>query len=398
MTTMRNMTAWRYKEQKRKKKKRGRLQFLKKIFSVEEADKKPSKSHKISDMVEAGQVKETLSCFLWQRSIFYDKAGVDVNAWQLRWFTFDGFNASSVPDRFRSENYRVVYPPFCNVYVDEHHLLIHLQAHGIAGKSIILLAPTRRILDAVVARCEKLIDFYSNLRDQDVVAEAQQRPSLPPQKQLEVMEDVPSLVAFPWGTSCLEIVTHCVMFPVKVLVHFTIPDVRTPGGPCRSTVRHGRPSTYLAMTSSLLCVVWMIVFCYTMCASLEAIGELLNISTSIMGITVSAAGTSIPILIASMVAARQGLGNMAVSSAIGSNTFSILIGLGLPWNVYTTIYKTEYHGLVDDGIADSVFELIYACVLFVIIVWASGWMLYRWHAYLFLFMYAVFLIRVIYFE
>jgi len=50
-----------------------------------------------------------------------------------------------------------------------------------------------------------------------------------------------------------------------------------------------------------------------------------------MGITFIAAGTSIPDLITSVIVARQGHGDMAVSSSIGSNIFDILVGLPLPW-------------------------------------------------------------------
>ena len=35
--------------------------------------------------------------------------------------------------------------------------------------------------------------------------------------------------------------------------------------------------------------------------------------------------------------ARDGHGDMAVSNSIGSNVFDILLGLGLPWFLSTTI-------------------------------------------------------------
>jgi len=50
-----------------------------------------------------------------------------------------------------------------------------------------------------------------------------------------------------------------------------------------------------------------------------------------MGVTFIAAGTSIPDLCTSVIVARQGHGDMAVSSSIGSNIFDILVGLPLPW-------------------------------------------------------------------
>ena len=62
---------------------------------------------------------------------------------------------------------------------------------------------------------------------------------------------------------------------------------------------------------------------------------ILHVPAVIIGLTVLAAGTSIPDLISSLIVARQGRGGMAISNAIGSNIFDILIGLGLPWLVVT---------------------------------------------------------------
>lgn len=56
-----------------------------------------------------------------------------------------------------------------------------------------------------------------------------------------------------------------------------------------------------------------------------------NIPPVIVGLTILAAGTSAPDLIASMIVAKKGHGSMAISNAVGSNIFDILVGLGLPW-------------------------------------------------------------------
>ena len=46
----------------------------------------------------------------------------------------------------------------------------------------------------------------------------------------------------------------------------------------------------------------------------------------VMGLTFLAAGTSIPDLITSVLVAKEGLGDMAVSSSIGSNIFDVTVG------------------------------------------------------------------------
>lgn len=63
----------------------------------------------------------------------------------------------------------------------------------------------------------------------------------------------------------------------------------------------------------------------SLCLYLQ-MGETVGISEEIMGLTILAAGTSIPDLITSVIVARKGLGDMAVSSSVGSNIFDITVG------------------------------------------------------------------------
>nr|CAD7203884.1 unnamed protein product [Timema douglasi] len=58
---------------------------------------------------------------------------------------------------------------------------------------------------------------------------------------------------------------------------------------------------------------------------------------NVMGLTFLAAGTSIPDLITSVIVARKGFGDMAVSSSVGSNIFDVTVGLPVPWLLYGII-------------------------------------------------------------
>ena len=60
----------------------------------------------------------------------------------------------------------------------------------------------------------------------------------------------------------------------------------------------------------------------------------LGIPPVIIALTILAGGTSIPDLLSSLIVAKRGKADMAVSNAVGSNIFDILICLGLPWMVY----------------------------------------------------------------
>lgn len=84
---------------------------------------------------------------------------------------------------------------------------------------------------------------------------------------------------------------------------------------------------------------------------------------------------------------------MAVSNAFGSNTFNIMIGLGLPWLLYTSFGTgfQPYHGLRDEGITESVIILATVLLVFVVLVVPTNFTLYHWHGYLFIVMYVAYL-------
>lgn len=67
------------------------------------------------------------------------------------------------------------------------------------------------------------------------------------------------------------------------------------------------------------------------------IGATLGIPDTVMGMTFVAAGVSIPDALSSIAVIKEGYGDMAVSNAVGSNVFDILVCLGLPWFIQTGI-------------------------------------------------------------
>ncbi len=90
-------------------------------------------------------------------------------------------------------------------------------------------------------------------------------------------------------------------------------------------------SVFFISIASIAVLSWVLV------ESAVFIADFFNIPSVIIGLTILAAGTSIPDLISSIVVAKQGRGGMAISNAIGSNIFDILIGLGLPWVLLLSI-------------------------------------------------------------
>jgi Ca2+/Na+ antiporter len=108
-------------------------------------------------------------------------------------------------------------------------------------------------------------------------------------------------------------------------------------------------------------------------------------------------GTSLPNYVASKVAAENGFGNQAVSNAFGSNTFNIMVGLGLPWVLYTSFGTgfEPYHGLPAEGILESIIILAVVLLLFVVLMIQSGFVLYKWHGSLFIGLYVAYIVLAI---
>lgn len=81
----------------------------------------------------------------------------------------------------------------------------------------------------------------------------------------------------------------------------------------------------------ILSIVIIAALSWVLVESAVHIADVLKIPEAIIAVTILAAGTSIPDLLSSVIVSKQGRGGMAISNAIGSNIFDILIGLGLPF-------------------------------------------------------------------
>ena len=317
----------------------------------------------------------TVHMYLWQRSSFYDMAKVDKNAWLLRYFTFSQGNISSVSVRkgkYPVAEEPLALPKFESFDIDETRLLIRISTQT---KDILFKAPSSEHMVATVVALQDHLDLHAN--EEAKVEE----------KEVAVAEPHESLIAIPTGMGIFSMVIFAFIFPLKAIIHFTVPDVRS-----GSTSLGLNAKAQLAVA---MCILSLIVGSYAMVRSLEMVGDILNVPPSIIGVTVSAAGTSLPNLVSSTCAARMGLGNMAIANVFGSNTFNILVGLGLPWTLYTLIYGT-YHDLPAGRIDESMIVMILALILFIVLVCASRFVLKKWHAWLFSLLYAGYIFVTIY--
>ncbi|XP_076979505.1 sodium/potassium/calcium exchanger 4 isoform X2 [Tamandua tetradactyla] len=148
----------------------------------------------------------------------------------------------------------------------------------------------------------------------------------------------------------------------------------------------------LFMVTFITATLWIAVFSYLMVWLVTIIGYTLGIPDVIMGITFLAAGTSVPDCMASLIVARQGLGDMAVSNTIGSNVFDILVGLGIPWGLQTMVISYGSTVRINSrGLVYSVVLLLGSVALTVLGIHLNKWRLDRKLGIYVLVLYAIFL-------
>ncbi|GIY74493.1 hypothetical protein CDAR_11131 [Caerostris darwini] len=104
-----------------------------------------------------------------------------------------------------------------------------------------------------------------------------------------------------------------VMYPAKLVFFLTVPDSR------KERLRKLFPLTFT------MSVVWIGVLSYL----------------AVWMVTLLQ-GTSVPEIISSIIVAKNGFGNMAISNLVGSNTFDISFCLGAPWLLKTLISGKGY--------------------------------------------------------
>lgn len=121
------------------------------------------------------------------------------------------------------------------------------------------------------------------------------------------------------------------------------------------------------------------------------LAEALHIPSVIVALTVLAAGTSIPDLLSSVIVARQGRGGMAVSNAVGSNTFDILVGLGFPWAIYI-LWVGKPVQVSTENLLSSIFLLFCTVITLLMILAMQHFNLRRWSGWFLILLYVVYLL------
>ncbi|XP_076035497.1 sodium/potassium/calcium exchanger Nckx30C-like isoform X2 [Oratosquilla oratoria] len=177
-----------------------------------------------------------------------------------------------------------------------------------------------------------------------------------------------------WPDTCRKRLTYVFVAPLIIPLWLTLPDTRTP---------RGKQFFFITFIGSIL---WIAAFSYLMVWWATIVGQTIYITPEVMGLTILAAGTSVPDLITSVIVARKGFGDMAVSSSVGSNIFDVCVGLPVPWMLFALkeLIKNFLHDrpnpwhvepiLVNsEGMACSIM-MLFSMLMFVIIsIACSRW-------------------------
>eukprot|EP00163_Fabomonas_tropica_P020660 TRINITY_DN36551_c0_g1_i1.p1 TRINITY_DN36551_c0_g1~~TRINITY_DN36551_c0_g1_i1.p1 ORF type:complete len:643 (-),score=63.86 TRINITY_DN36551_c0_g1_i1:92-2020(-) len=169
-------------------------------------------------------------------------------------------------------------------------------------------------------------------------------------------------------------------FPILLLLGLTLPN------PQKEKWKKWYLATFFGS------ILWIAVFSYGMVWWATIIGNTAGIPAEVMGLTFLAAGTSVPDLISSVLVARQGLGDMAVSSSIGSNIFDVTVGLPLPWLIWSIANNGDAVGLDgSDSLGSSVLILFIMLLAVIVTIALSKWKMTRLLGWIMFGLYVIFL-------
>lgn len=233
-------------------------------------------------------------------------------------------------------------------------------------------------------------DYNNGYQQQQQQSESQPSPVKSTPAAAPATVTIPSTFTRPEQVNPLErpidagpiaMATWYVVYPIHYMCQLTIPDCRT------EKYRGWYPFTFMVS------MVWISFYSYFMVWMITIIGSTLGIPDTVMGLTFVAAGVSVPDALSSIAVIKEGHGDMAVSNAIGSNVFDILICLGLPWFIQTAIIQPGSHvNVYSKGLVYSTMSLLSTVAFLIVATHLNGWKLDKKLGVVLMLWYLVFII------
>merc|ERR1719261_1021019 len=207
------------------------------------------------------------------------------------------------------------------------------------------------------------------------------KPKEPEPEEEEDEEDDEPFNPFDFGDGTpMDYIIVGLSMPLRLGMALTIPDCRRP------RFKMWFPITFF------MCIIWIAAYSYVMVWMAVQFGCVTGIPDPVMGLTLLAAGTSIPDALSSLAVAKKGHGDMAVSSSIGSNIFDILFGLAVPWILGTAVTGSCMTPVVirSSSMAIMVLTLFIMVALMIMCIVFAGWKLTRKLGLMYLTLYILF--------
>lgn len=334
----------------------------------------------------------TYKCWMYKRSKFYSRLRVlSSQKWQLRYFVLDSDGLRYSRDI--AETTGGVQIKTVNIFeaTDVYATDLDLFEFVIATKKTkyTFRCPNETDFMGMFSVLAKDIANYRSMGEDERAALAKEADEKLRAMGNEALHEGAEHHLLSTPPDTVGRLIHYFLLPIKVMFFYTIPDI-SPGVEGATPEDDVKP---VYKVTVFMCVVWLAILSYAMNFALEELGAFFGISSSVLGLTFGAAGTSFPNLLSSMIVARQGLGNMAVSNAFGSNVFCIFFGLGFPWFIFILSQGGDpYDGLKDEGIVFSVVILLVVLMAFLLLLGLYKFTMHYWMGITFLSLYGVYLI------
>ena len=171
-----------------------------------------------------------------------------------------------------------------------------------------------------------------------------------------------------------------ISLPWNLLMALTIPKCETE-----------RMESFYILTF-LMSLAWITGITYFMVEWSARLGCVLEIPHVVMGQVVLAAGSSVPDALSSVAVAKQGMGDMAIANAIGSNIFDIWLGLGIPWTVVLPFREGGKQLVSTDQLLTNVGIMFGVLVLYWSTMVGMGWKLTNKTGVIFIFFYLIYVV------
>jgi sodium/potassium/calcium exchanger 6 len=121
---------------------------------------------------------------------------------------------------------------------------------------------------------------------------------------------------------------------------------------------------FLALLGFLVAIAWIATIATEVVSLLKTIGVIMDISDSLLGLTVFAVGNSLGDLVADITVARLGYPVMALSACFGGPMLNILLGIGLG-GLYMTLNGGHAPRGHDEIVTDAPYEIAISKVLII---------------------------------